>query len=166
MDYSEATNESVEITLGGKKYRAKMLTLSDLFGYFESQIKSERIAEAQEFARELDGEDRRLFLRDAFSDIPRGSDLLAACCQRMATPQGLKELVWMSIRKEHPDVEFEVFGDGLLPGEDEDLSAISWLVSGIEREMETVIKKTEPKKKATKRKATKRKTKKKSKRSR
>ena len=104
MDMTDTVNASVEVDIGGRKYRARQLTLSEMFGHFEANIRRDALDSARELAAALDGEQKREFLADVWRNMPRGSALMDRVIEVVKSPSGVVDVLWLAVRREQPDV--------------------------------------------------------------
>jgi len=100
MDISTAINEPIEIELGGRKLRARQVTLGELFGHFEGRARSEAIASAQEIAADLPTGEKHAFLAEAWRALPRGKALMDLAREAMETPRGIADILWLACRRD------------------------------------------------------------------
>jgi hypothetical protein len=112
-DFSTVSNHSVEIVLGGNTYRARQLKLRELFGHFESKVKSARIRDAHAMAEGLPPDERVRFLRDAWAALPSGTELMNEAVLLMTSREGMRDALYMCIHDFHPDVRPDDLPDPL-----------------------------------------------------
>ena len=119
-DLHEMTNTPIEIQIGNVTYRAKRLSIEQLFGYFEARVVSQKIASAKQMAAILDGSDKVEFLRRMHSDLPSGQLLQEMVSDEMGTIPGVRAIIYMAIKEQHPGIsehDIQLLPPGLTPDE-------------------------------------------------
>jgi len=101
MDMATAVNAPIEIEIGGRKFRARQVTLGELFGHFEGQARTDAIASAQEMAAGLPAGDKHAFLAEAWRALPRGKALMDLAREAMETPRGIGDIHWLALRRDN-----------------------------------------------------------------
>jgi len=96
---ARAAGDLISVTLNGKEYRVKPLTLGDL-AEFESRIKSDRIKAFQEASAEFAPDLRRATLIDLISRALTSEEVTA----EMSTLSGIRFLFWQMLVKEQPEL--------------------------------------------------------------
>ena len=103
-DFIDMVNEPIAVTINGMGFMAKSPKIKDLVAKVEKRIREEHLAAAKESADafELQGAAREVFLRQAFSECPKGADLQQAAWDYLATGEGLAEIFYAAGKDHNP----------------------------------------------------------------
>jgi len=105
MSLSDLTNEAIEITLGGQKLKLKRLSLAELFPPAQAKILSNYRSNVNEMVKELTGETKDTYLRNANKDTPKGAELDQLVNEYYASPIGVAEALLKAFNKCQPITE-------------------------------------------------------------
>jgi len=105
MSLSDLTNEAIEITLGGQKLKLKRLELRELFPPVQAKILSDYRNNVNEMVKELTGETKDTYLRNANKDTPKGLELDQLVNEYYASPVGVAEALLKAFNKCQPITE-------------------------------------------------------------
>ena len=95
---SELANVPMEVDIGGRVLKIRQLSIRDIFGYFETKIRSAKIAEAKEMAELLDEGERNSFLVEAWKSLPSGEGMTDMATDLMASVDGVSDLLWLAAK--------------------------------------------------------------------
>lgn len=137
---AEATAASVTIRIGKKTFRISPLRDMD-YGVLEKFAQDRYMDLAIRSAEKIsDTEVQKSLINKAYETASRVTFSSAEGIRHLATPQGMVMLVWVSLRKEHPDLSLDDVME-LLSQEENALT----LTSAIERQSKKKMKKKTPK---------------------
>jgi len=108
MSVAELANEPIDITLAGKKFKIKRLTIKELFAIPEAKVKENYIKSAQEIAASLVGKDKQDFLLNALKNTPKGDELNTLAIEYMSSPVGVADVIYIGLNKCQPVSDIEV----------------------------------------------------------
>lgn len=108
MSIVELSNIPIEITLGGKAYKVKRLSVADIFGKAQAKVREQYIADMKEVASALTGADKTTYLSQATKDIPKGEQLSALANDWLNSPMGMAEILYTGLSKCQEVTEDEV----------------------------------------------------------
>ena len=93
---SELANTPREVTIGDSVFKIRQLNLKEVFGAFESSIRSQKLKEANEWASTLSGTEKGEFLAAAWKLLPAGSELTLLCSDMVSTFDGVCDILYMA----------------------------------------------------------------------
>ncbi|HAI11074.1 MAG TPA: hypothetical protein DCM28_05175 [Phycisphaerales bacterium] len=105
-DLSTVTAAPIEIELGSKTYKMRPLTIADL-GDFENWVRQKIIANSMHAARDLPARDRRDLTSEAINAASRVTYDSREAQGMMQSIEGAGQLIYLSLRHEHPDITRE-----------------------------------------------------------
>jgi len=100
MNISEISGEKFTFELCGKTYKAKRLSIGDIYGYFEELIKKESLADAKKVSEILPLSQRGSFLIQAWEKLPKGATLFALANEKLATMDGACAMLYLATKDE------------------------------------------------------------------
>ena len=109
-DFDDMAATPIEIVIDGKTYKARKLSLDDVWGAMGAAIKSEHIKDGHTMASALEGPDKVQFLAAIHSTIPTGSELQARITDSMGSIAGIKQILIHALRKDQPDMTEDEIG--------------------------------------------------------
>jgi hypothetical protein len=118
---TQATASRREITVGEKTYTLAPLTDKD-YGEFEQWIQDRYIDSVKRNSADLTEKERERQLDRAFETAPFITSTSVKGLAIMKSIAGLSRLLWLSFRKEHPDITTEEVSKMLLDPEVADLA--------------------------------------------
>ena len=143
-------NVPIDIEIGGESFKAKVLSIGELFGHIENIIKDEKIKNAQKMASVLEGQEKTDFLLKALDSMPTEGEIITIASERIATLKGCKEVLYLATKDLNEDInEPEYFDRLITPDNVGELDIVVQKVSGI-NELNNSKKKPETKKRAGK----------------
>ena len=99
-DIANASNVPIKFALSGKDYSIKRLSIMDLMGVFEADVKQSYMDDILEYANKItDSKERIEFQRSAIKDIPKGADLEQRAQELMASINGSIKLFHIALNK-------------------------------------------------------------------
>jgi len=100
MEISNIANNPVEFILSNKTYKVKRLSLLDLYGSFESEVKTEYMELIQNYCKTVkDIKERIQLQKELIQDMPSGSTLQTKVSEKMSTFEGGKKILVMALSK-------------------------------------------------------------------
>ena len=100
MEISNIANSPVEFILSNKTYKVKRLSLLDLYGTFESEVKQEYMTLIQDYCKTVkDIKERIQLQKELIQDMPSGSILQKKVSEKMSTFEGGKKILVMALSK-------------------------------------------------------------------
>jgi len=102
----EVSGKGVILVGNGKEYSLSPMTLNDL-AEIESWVVSNEIKRYQEASSVLSKDERIDFLRKAINDMPHGMEFKAIVNEAMDEIDGIRHMLWLSVRHNHPEVTLE-----------------------------------------------------------
>lgn len=133
-DMSTVLNASINVTLNGKSFKIFKLALEDIFSTFETKVKEEKIRDAQTLAAGLTGKDKVDFLKEIWGNLPSGEVLMDLVNKKIGTLEGIRHLLFLSIKKGNPTVTFEEITGLITEDSLDELSPLIDFICGINKE--------------------------------
>ena len=96
---SEFINNPVKLTACGKEWTVQRLTIGEVYGTLENEVKQEFFDNVREIGKRLDPKDRAEFNRLSIKEIPSGSEMEARVAAKMGTQKGLASLLHLALSK-------------------------------------------------------------------
>lgn len=128
-DLNALANTSMKITIDGREFSVRRLSLEDLFGSIESEVISGYITNVQRIASTLTGDDKIRYLREATGDIPSGEELQRRVQSSMATLPGMRSILFHALKHDQPDITMEQVKSMVRITDIERLSSlVTWLI--------------------------------------
>ena len=107
MQVSNLANHPIELPLGERTFKIKRLSLLDLYGEFENEVKEEYINDIVKIASKMKSSSERItFQREAMKDIPKGKELEDSCQAKMDSMLGGIKMLYMALDDDN-DITFE-----------------------------------------------------------
>ena len=136
---AEATAAPIPIKLGDKTFLISPLRDMD-YGVLEKFAQDRYMNLAIRSAEQIDDiEVKKSLINRAYDTASRVTFSSPEGIQQLATPQGMVMLIWVSLRKEHPDLSVDDIADMLIQED----NAIK-LSQAVERQSKKKIKKKKP----------------------
>jgi len=104
-------NQALTVSVGGKDLPLKKLSLAEMYASFEVKVKQQKISDANLIAQGLTGADKVEFLREVWKDLPSGDELTALVNARISSLAGVRDLLFMSVKKSLPSVTMDQIAD-------------------------------------------------------
>ena len=111
MNISEISGEKFTFELCGKTYKAKRLSIGDIYGYFEEQIKEEALADAKKVSEILPLSQRSSFLVDAWQKLPKGAALFNLANEKLATVEGACAMMYLATKDSNDNITPDTFSN-------------------------------------------------------
>ena len=100
MDIQNIANTPVEFELSGKTYKVKRLSLLDLFGSFEADVKKEYMSNISEYASSItNAQEKQKFQTMAIKEMPRGVELQDMVSAKMNGIDGAIKILYLALSK-------------------------------------------------------------------
>lgn len=99
MNTHTLANGVIELQFKDKKFKVKKLSLLDIFGVFEQQIKEEYMSNIAEMSKMVPENQRSEFVKSSIKEFPSGKKLEDAVNDRMDTTQGGISLLYTILNK-------------------------------------------------------------------
>jgi len=100
MEIANLANTPIEFTLSEKKYKIVRLSMLDVFGIFEADVKEEYISDIVAMARHIpDVKERIEFQKQAARDIPRGKTMEEQVRLKMDSVEGGIKILHIALNK-------------------------------------------------------------------
>lgn len=125
--------ETRTFEINGENLKLRRLRLKELFPYFEQMAIDRYIAEAIAFSKKMDKEDGRLFVKEAFENIPRDLKLATMASQIVASTDGLVHIIYLASR-DYCDKGIEFIKDLVEFQKLENIAEIFSFCTGIEQD--------------------------------
>lgn len=93
---SNLTGQPILATLAGKQHKFKQLTLSELFGRFEAEVKNDWTAQVHELAKGMTGEDKIAYLSHEAAHPLSAEDSIALVREKMNSAKGIELVLLMA----------------------------------------------------------------------
>ena len=106
---TDLLNNAVTFRIAGKDYQIKRLSIGEILGLAEAEVRKLAMSDANEMAKGLAGADKVAFLRGVLQDLPKGEVLRKACDEWLNTPSGISGIFSAAARKGDPK-----FNEGIL----------------------------------------------------
>lgn len=134
MSVTEVGNLPIEISLGGRKFKVRQLSLRQIFGISERKIISDCHRDIETIGKSLIGKIQLDYLLAATKNIPKGSELNELANEYAQTPIGLSELLLVCINNEFQKVEESELAQILSNSTEQEQIALMSYVSGVNTE--------------------------------
>ena len=103
--FSELANDPIEVTLLGKTYKARRVSLDAVFGRAESAVLSGQMKRIHAMADDLSGEDKTSFLAKAMLEsLPSGNRLATMTADFLRGIEGLKLVLIEALKTDQPEI--------------------------------------------------------------
>jgi hypothetical protein len=86
---SALTGQPILVTLAGKQHKFRQLTLAELFGRFEAEVKNDWTAQVHELAKGLTGEDKIAYLSHEATHPLSAENSVALVREKMNSAKGV-----------------------------------------------------------------------------
>ena len=107
--FNELANTPLEITIRGKAYKVRRISMDTVFGKCEAAVISQQIKRIHEMAATLRGDEKTDFLAKAMLEsIPSGDKLDAMAVSFMRSHDGVRMVLLEALRQDQPNVEQEL----------------------------------------------------------
>lgn len=99
MSISDLSNSPIELSLGGKAYKVKRISMAEIFGMAESKIVQEYLKNIQTIAACLSGPEKANYLTSVTKGIPKGAELSASANEYLESVSGMIDLFKIGLNK-------------------------------------------------------------------
>lgn len=130
------------LKLAGKEYHISPLTEAEWGEYF-AWVKDEWLGMIKRQAADLPPDVRTTILKDAFTKFGQMTMTSPEARSITESPQGMYRLIWLSLRRRHPEVTLDMIGD-LLFHPEMVVEAMAVVERANVADQETTIPKTIP----------------------
>lgn len=96
---SEFVNNPVKLTACGREWTVQRLTVGEVYGCLENEVKQEFFDNVREIGKRLDQKDKAEFNRLSIREIPGGSEMEARVAAKMGTQKGIATLLHLALAK-------------------------------------------------------------------
>jgi len=96
LEMMELSNEPREVTVNGLTFKVRRLKIKEIFSYFQAKICANMLQEAKAFSNILEGEDKRLFLIDAWKNLPTGTELTNKTADHISSIDGIVDILYLA----------------------------------------------------------------------
>ncbi len=103
---AKATAAPIHITLGKKEYRVSPLRDAD-YGEYEVWVQDRFVSVAKRTTKDLEPEERDSILKDAVSKAGAMTISSPEALRLMGSVEGAAMLMYLSIRRRHPDITYD-----------------------------------------------------------
>lgn len=130
MSVTDIGNLPLEMSLGGKKFKVRRLSIKQLFGLSETKILEDCHRDIQRVAGSLTGKEKIDYLLTATRQIPKGTELNELATQYSQTPSGLSDLLMAGLNNESQKVTEEEVSQLILKSSEQEQVALMAYISG------------------------------------
>jgi hypothetical protein len=107
MNISEVAGVPVEFDFDGKKYKVARLSLLDIYGITESDIRSQYLEDIKILTNDIESIKERMEQRRLLqTQCPTGSEMEKLAMERLNSVKGNERIIWLSLSK-HAKVSME-----------------------------------------------------------
>lgn len=100
---SNLTGQPILVTLAGKQHKFRQLTLAELFGRFEAEVKNDWTIQVNELAKGMSGADKIAFLAHSASHPLSAEDSVALVREKMNSAKGVALILSMTHLADNKD---------------------------------------------------------------
>lgn len=106
-ELNEMSNTPIEISLNGRKLKARRPEIRALFAEVESEIISKEMEKTAKAAETygLQGEEKTNFLNQQTSALPKGAVLQNLVYENLGTLNGVVKIFKAALKQNHPDID-------------------------------------------------------------
>lgn len=105
---TDLLNNPVVFRIAGKDYPIKRLSIGEILGLAEAEVRKQAMSDANEMAKSLSGKEKVDFLRGILQDLPKGENLRKACDDYLNTPAGVSGIFSAAARKADPSYKADM----------------------------------------------------------
>jgi len=129
MSIAELSNSPIQLTLAGKTYKIKRLSVSDIYGKAQAKVVEEYRNNIKDIAKDLIGADKTNYLTSATKDIPRGEILNNLANEWLNSPLGMAEILFIGLSK-YQEVTQDEVAEAIIKSTDEERQILMSYLSG------------------------------------
>lgn len=132
--FNELANDPIEVTLGGKQYKARRISLDVVFGKAEAAVISRQMERIHQMADSLTPEERTAFLsRAMLESLPTGDKLGQMTADYLKSIDGVRLLLVGALQKDQPDIEQQLDIASLMLTDKERVKSLIEFLTGTEK---------------------------------